>query len=357
MSRPLQVRINLSALQNNLAVARQRAPNSRIMAVIKANGYGHGLLRVARALAGAEGFAVIDLNDAVVLRDAGFRQRVLLLNGFYSPEELPVITEYSLTPVIHHQQQVDRLGSAVLPVKLDVFLKLNTGMNRLGFKPGAFPSALSALKQNRLVSGITLMTHFACADDAQGIAGQFEQFNKITARETLPRSLANSAALLRYPETHGDWVRPGIMLYGSSPFAETSAGQLGLQPAMTLESQIIATQDLQSGDKVGYTGLFTAEKAMRVGIVACGYADGYPRHARTGTPVCVEGKITRTLGRIAMDTLCVDLSEIPQAHVGTPVTLWGESLPVEEVGQAAGTVSYELFTKLNSRVPAVEYHG
>ncbi len=357
MSRPLQVRINLSALQNNLAVARQRAPNSRIMAVIKANGYGHGLLRVARALAGAEGFAVIDLNDAVVLRDAGFRQRVLLLNGFYSPEELPVITEYSLTPVIHHQQQVDRLGSAVLPVKLDVFLKLNTGMNRLGFKPGAFPSALSALKQNRLVSGITLMTHFACADDAQGIAGQFEQFNKITASETLPRSLANSAALLRYPETHGDWVRPGIMLYGSSPFAEKSAKQLGLQPAMTLESQIIATQDLQPGDKVGYTGLFTAGKAMRVGIVACGYADGYPRHARTGTPVCVEGKITCTLGRIAMDTLCVDLSEIPQAHVGTPVTLWGEGLPVEEVAKAAGTVSYELFTKLNSRVPVVETYG
>jgi alanine racemase len=356
MSRPLQVRINLSALQNNLAVARQRAPHSRIMAVIKANGYGHGLLRVARALAGAEGFAVIDLNDAVVLRDAGFRQRVLLLNGFYSPEELPVITEYSLTPVIHHQQQVDRLGSATLPVRLDVFLKLNTGMNRLGFKPGAFPSALSALKQNRLVPGITLMTHFACADDAQGIAGQFEQFNKITARETLPRSLANSAALLRYPETHGDWVRPGIMLYGSSPFTETSAGQLGLQPAMTLESEIIATQDLQPGDKVGYTGLFTAEKAMRVGIVACGYADGYPRHARTGTPVCVEGKITRTLGRIAMDTLCVDLSEIPQAHVGTPVTLWGEGLPVEEVATAAGTVSYELFTKLNSRVPVIE-HG
>jgi alanine racemase len=357
MSRPLQARINLSALQSNLAVARQRAPDSRIIAVIKANGYGHGLLRVARALAGAEGFAVIDLNDAVVLRDAGFRQRVLLLNGFYSPEELPVITEYSLTPVIHQQQQVDSLGSAVLPVKLDVFLKVNTGMNRLGFKPGAFPFALSALKQNRIVSGITLMTHFACADDAQGIAGQFEQFNKITARETLPRSLANSAALLRYPETHGAWVRPGIMLYGSSPFAETSAGQLGLQPAMTLESQIIATQDLQPGDKVGYTGLFTAEKAMRVGIVACGYADGYPRHASTGTPVCVEGKITRTLGRIAMDTLCVDLSEIPQAHVGTPVTLWGEGLPVEEVAKAAGTVSYELFTKLNSRVPVVETYG
>jgi alanine racemase len=327
------------------------------MAVIKANGYGHGLLRVARALAGAEGFAVIDINDAVDLRDAGFRQRVLLLNGFYCPEELPVIAKYSLTPVIHQQEQLHRLGSAALPVKLDVFLKLNTGMNRLGFTPGAFHSALSALKQSRIVSGITLMTHFASADDEQGIAGQFEQFNKIAASESLPCSLANSAALLRYPETHSDWVRPGIMLYGSSPFAEKSAKQLGLQPVMTLQSQIIATQDLQPGDKVGYTGLFTAEKAMRVGIVACGYADGYPRHARTGTPVCVEGKITRTLGRISMDTLCVDLSEIPQAHVGTPVTLWGEGLPVEEVAKAAGTVSYELFTKLNSRVPAVEYHG
>lgn len=357
MSRPLQARINLSALQNNLAVARQRAPNSRIMAVIKANGYGHGLLRVARALASAEGFAVIDINDAVDLRDAGFKQRVLLLNGFYSPEELPVIAEYSLTPVIHQQEQLDRLGSVALPVKLDVFLKLNTGMNRLGFKPGAFHSALSALKQSRIVSGITLMTHFASADDEQGIAGQFEQFNKIAASESLPCSLANSAALLRYPETHSDWVRPGIMLYGSSPFADKSAKQLGLQPVMTLQSQIIATQDLQPGDKVGYTGLFTAEKAMRVGIVACGYADGYPRHARTGTPVCVEGKITRTLGRISMDTLCVDLSEIPQVHVGTPVTLWGEGLPVEEVAKAAGTVSYELFTKLNSRVPVIETNG
>ncbi|HEY6281425.1 MAG TPA: alanine racemase [Burkholderiales bacterium] len=357
MSRPLQARINLSALQNNLAVAKQCAPNSRIMAVIKANGYGHGLLRVARALAGAEGFAVIDINDAVDLRDAGFKQRVLLLNGFYSPEELPVIAEYSLTSVIHQQEQLDRLGSAALPVKLDVFLKLNTGMNRLGFKPGAFHSALSALKQSRIVSGITLMTHFASADDEQGIAGQFEQFNKIAASESLPCSLANSAALLRYPETHSDWVRPGIMLYGSSPFAEKSAKQLGLQPVMTLQSQIIATQDLQPGDKVGYTGLFTAEKAMRVGIVACGYADGYPRHARTGTPVCVEGKITRTLGRISMDTLCVDLSEIPDAAAGTPVILWGEGNPIEEVARAAGTVNYELFTKLNSRVPVIETNG
>ena len=357
MSRPLQARINLSALQSNLAVAKQHAPHSRIMAVIKANGYGHGLLRVARSLAGADGFAVIELNDAVALRDAGLQQKILLLNGYYGVEELPVIAAHGLAVVIHNQEQLDMLATAPLPVKLEVFLKFNTGMNRLGFRPEAANAVLAQLKNNKQVGGITLMTHFAFADVKEGIAEQLEQFNRIAARANMPQSLANSAALLRYPESHADWVRPGIMLYGSSPFAETSAKQLGLRPVMTLQSQIIATQDLQPGDKVGYTGVFTAEKRMTIGIVACGYADGYPRHARSGTPVCVEGKITRTLGRIAMDMLCVDLSGIPDAAVGTPVTLWGEGNPIEDVAKAAGTVSYELFTKLNSRVPVIETHG
>ncbi|HSS46531.1 MAG TPA: alanine racemase [Burkholderiales bacterium] len=354
MTRPIQARISFSALQHNLAVARQRAPDSRIMAVIKANGYGHGLLRAAGALTGAEGFAVIDLNDAVILRKAGFRQCILLLNGFYSVDELPVVAENGLAVVIHNKEQLEMLEAAALPVRLDVFLKLNTGMNRLGFKVEAFSGILQRLKQNRQVGSITLMTHFACADDEQGIDAQLKQFNKIAAGQNLPKSLANSAAVLRYPEAHANWVRPGIMLYGSSPFAEKSAKELGLQPVMTLTSRIIAMQDLQPGERVGYTGLFTAAKPMKVGIVACGYADGYPRHARTGTPVNVSGKITRTLGRISMDTLGVDLSEIPEAGVDAPVTLWGEGLPVEDVAKAAGTVSYELFTKLNSRVPVVE---
>ncbi|HVS27578.1 MAG TPA: alanine racemase [Burkholderiales bacterium] len=357
MTRPIQAHISLSALQSNLAVARQRAPDSRIMAVIKANGYGHGLLRAAGGLTGAEGFAVIDLNDAVVLREAGFRQRILLLNGFYSVDELPAVAENGLAVVIHHKEQLEMLEAIALPVRLEVFLKLNTGMNRLGFKVEAFGGILQRLKQNRQVGSITLMTHFACADDEQGIDAQLKQFNKIAAGQNLPKSLANSAAVLRYPEAHADWVRPGIMLYGSSPFAEKSAKELGLQPVMTLTSRIIATQDLQPGDRVGYTGLFTAEKPMKVGIVACGYADGYPRHARTGTPVNVNGKITRTLGRISMDTLGVDLSEIPEAGVDAPVTLWGEGLPADDVAKAAGTVSYELFTKLNSRVPVIETHG
>lgn len=357
MTRPIQARISFPALQNNLDVARQSAPGSRIMAVIKANGYGHGLLRAAGAFTGAEGFAVIDLNDAVVLRAAGFRQRILLLNGFYGVDELPAIAENSLAVVIHHEEQLQILEATSLPVRLDVFLKLNTGMNRLGFKVEAFSGILQRLKRNRQVGSITLMTHFACADDEQGVDAQLQQFNKIAGGQNLPKSLANSAAVLRYPETHADWVRPGIMLYGSSPFAEKSAKELGLLPAMTFSSRIIATQDLQPDERVGYTGLFTAEKPMKVGIVACGYADGYPRHARTGTPVIVNGKLTRTLGRISMDTLCVDLSEIPDAGVGAPVTLWGEGLPVEDVAQVAGTVSYELFTKLNPRVPVVEFHG
>ena len=357
MSRPLQARINLSALQNNLAVARQHAPKSRIMAVIKANGYGHGLLRMARALADADGFAVIELNDAVALRETGLQQKILLLNGYYSVEELPVIAAHGLAVVIHNQEQLDMLAAAPLPVKLEVFLKFNTGMNRLGFRPEAANAVLEQLKNSRQVGGITLMTHFAFADVKEGIAEQLEQFNRIAARANMSQSLANSAALLRYPESHADWVRPGIMLYGSSPYDDVGARELGLQPVMTLASRIIAKQELQAGERVGYTGVFTAEKQMTIGIVACGYADGYPRHARTGTPVNVNGKITRTLGRIAMDMLCVDLSEIPDAAVGTPVTLWGEGNPIEDVAKAAGTVSYELFTKLNSRVPVIETHG
>ena len=357
MSRPLQARINLSALQNNLAVAKQHAPKSRIMAVIKANGYGHGLLRVARALAGADGFAVIELNDAVALREAGLQQKILLLNGYYGVEELPVIAAHGLAVVIHNQEQLDMLAAAPLPVKLEVFLKFNTGMNRLGFMPETVNAVLAQLKNNKQAGGITLMTHFAFADVKEGIGAQLERFNKLAAGVNMPKSLANSAALLRYPESHADWVRPGIMLYGSSPYGDVGAGELGLQPVMTLVSRIIAKQELQPGERVGYTGVFTAEKQMTIGIVACGYADGYPRHARSGTPVNVNDKITRTLGRIAMDMLCVDLSGIPGAAIGTPVTLWGEGNPIEDVAKAAGTVSYELFTKLNSRVPVVETHG
>jgi alanine racemase len=350
MSRPIQAHIDLSALQNNLRVARRLA-SSRIMAVIKANAYGHGLLRAAEALNEAEGFALLDVRDAIALREAGFRQTILLLEGFFTPDELPLLAEYELSTVIHSPQQLAMLDAYPRRNTLSVWLKINTGMNRLGFAPEQVPAVMEKLKSHLAVGEVTLMTHFSHADEAEGVAEQLERFKGLTATYRVPRSLANSAALLRYPATHSEWVRPGIMLYGASPFADTSAQQFGLHPVMTLTSEIISVRELKTDDRVGYAGLFRADKTMRIGTVACGYADGYPRHAPTGTPILVNGQRTRTLGRVSMDMLAVDLSELPDADAGSRATLWGAGLPVEEVASTAGTVSYELMCALTARVP------
>ena len=357
MPRPIQAHIDLSALENNLQVAR-RATSARIMSVVKANGYGHGLLRAAEALAATDGFALLDIQDAVQLREAGYRQPILLLEGFFGVEDLPVIAEYDLASVIHNAEQVAMLGNYPGRRKFDVWLKVNSGMNRLGFAPQQVAQIMEQLRRHRAVRDITLMTHFANADEASGVAEPLALFNDVAAPHRVARSLANSAALLRYPATHGDWVRPGIMLYGASPFPPSdeqcvSAQQLGLKPAMTLTSRIIATQQLRAGDAVGYGAQFRAEHNMRIGVVACGYADGYPRHAPNGTPILVDGQRCQTAGRVAMDMLYVDLSASPQADVGSPVVLWGKGLPVEDVAHAAGTVSYELMCALNRRVPIV----
>ena len=352
MSRPIQACIDLHALERNLRVAR-RATGARIMAVIKAEGYGHGLMRVAEALSGADGFALLDIRDALRLREAGFRQKILLLEGAFDAEDLALAAGHELACVVHGDWQLALLDACPRSGALDVWLKVNTGMNRLGFAPQRVAQVMEALRRHRAVREVTLMTHFANADEARGIAEPLALFNSIAASHRCARSLANSAALLRYPEAHGDWVRPGIMLYGASPFAETSAQQLGLKPVMTLGSRIIAVQELRAGDEAGYGSLFRAEHSMRVGIVACGYADGYPRHAPTGTPVLVEGQRTRTLGRVSMDMLFVDLRALPQAGVGSSVVLWGEGMPVEEVARAAGTISYELTCALAARVPVV----
>jgi len=350
MSRPIQAHIDLSALQSNLRVARRQAP-SRIMAVIKANAYGHGLLRVAEALSEAEGLAMLDVRDAIALREAGCRQTILLLEGFFTADELPLLAEYDLSSVIHSSQQLAMLDAYPRREGLSVWLKINTGMSRLGFEPEQLPSVMEKLKSHRTVRDITLMTHFSHADEAEGVAEQVERFKGLTAAYRIPRSLANSAALLRYPSSHSEWVRPGIMLYGASPFADTTAQQLGLRPVMTLSSELISVRELKTGDRVGYAGLFRAERSMRIGTVACGYADGYPRHAPTGTPILVNGQRTRTLGRVSMDMLSVDLSEVSNADVGSTVTLWGAGLPVEEVARSAGTISYELTCALTARVP------
>ena len=353
MPRPIAARIDLSALQYNLHIAR-RATRARIMAVIKAAAYGHGLLRAAQALNEADGFALLDIRDAVQLREAGFRQTILLLEGFFTREDVLQAAEYDLACVIHSPQQIALLDASPRQGNLQVWLKVNTGMNRLGFVPQDVPAVMEKLKAHPAVRDITLMTHFSHADEATGVSAQLEVFNALAAPYRVARSLANSAALLRYPATHGDWVRPGIMLYGASPFAEISAQHLGLRAVMTLHSEIIAVRKLQPGDAIGYGGQFHAQHPMRVGIVACGYADGYPRHASTGTPVGVEGQRTRTLGRVSMDMMTVDLSALPAAAVGSRVTLWGEGLPVEEVANAAGTLSYELLCALTARVPIEE---
>ncbi|MDD2721053.1 MAG: alanine racemase [Gallionella sp.] len=352
MPRPIQAKVDLNALESNLYVARH-ATSSRIMAVIKANAYGHGLLRAAEALADADGFALLDMADAVRLREAGYRQTILLLEGVFDAQDMALAAEYDLACVIHSPWQIALLDAYPARGALDVWLKVNSGMTRLGFAPHELDGAMQALRRHKAVHEITLMTHFAHADEARGVTEQLDVFNELAADYRVTRSLANSAALLRHRFTHGDWVRPGIMLYGASPFADVTARQLGLRPVMTLESRIIAVQQLRAGDEIGYGALFRADRAMRVGVVACGYADGYPRHAPNGTPMQVDGQPSRLLGRVSMDMLYVDLSHLPGSGVGSVVTLWGEGVPIEEVAEAAGTISYELMCAVTARVPVI----
>ncbi len=354
MSRPITATIDAGALAHNLEIARARAPHSKVFAVIKANAYGHGLLRAAAAMKGADGFAVLEFDAAIRLRETGFRQRILLLEGFFDAEEAAVGATRKIAAVIHTTEQFNLLRTLPADSRLDVLLKINSGMNRLGFAPAAVPAAYATLQDMPAVGKITLMTHFADADDERGIGWQMEILEGAVAGIAAPRCLANSAATLRHPESHFDWIRPGIMLYGSSPFAETSAAKLGLLPVMTLASRIIAVRELQPGDTVGYGSTFRAERPMRIGVVACGYADGYPRHAPSGTPIRVGDRLTATVGRVSMDLLCADITAMPEAGIGTPVVLWGEGNPIDDVARAAGTVSYELMCALAPRVPVVE---
>jgi alanine racemase len=359
MPRPIRATIDLGALRHNFEIARHHAGSASIWAVIKANGYGHGLLRVAGALAGlADGYALIELEAAMALREAGINAPILMMEGFYEAEDLTVFAEHRLTPVLHSRQQIELLLRAGLPTQLPICLKLNTGMNRLGFGAADFPPVLERIVASRLASSIMLMSHFADADEQRGIADQFARFQTMRGARALPFTLANSGALLRFPETcggRGDWVRPGIMLYGSSPFPWLkSAADIGLRPVMTLTTELIGVQQIATNDRVGYGGSFVADKPMRIGLAACGYGDGYPRHAPTGTPILVGGRRTRSLGRVSMDKIAVDLTDLAHAGIGTPVTLWGDGLPADEVATAAGTVSYELFCALNARVPVIE---
>lgn len=352
MPRPIQARIDLSALENNLNIVRRRTA-ARVMAVVKANAYGHGLLRVVDALSAADGFALLDIADAIALRERGYRQPILLLEGFFTRDDVPLLAEYHLSSVIHSPHQLEMLDAYPQRRTLDVWLKVNSGMNRLGVSLHDAPQMLERLQSHPAIRSVTLMTHFSHADEPRGVAEQWQHFGALGGNHALQQSAANSAAIVRYPNTHADWVRPGVMLYGSSPFSDTSAASLGLCPVMTLQSEIISVKSLRNGDYVGYGGLFQADAPTRIGVVACGYADGYPRHAQTGTPVLVDGQRTRTLGRVSMDMLCVDLTALPGAEVGSKVTLWGQGMPIDEVARAAGTISYELMCAVAARVPFV----
>ncbi|HMO45061.1 MAG TPA: alanine racemase [Rubrivivax sp.] len=364
MPRPIEALIHTEALAHNLGRAREAAPDARVWAVVKANAYGHGIERAYAGLRGADGFALLDLDEAERVRRLGWRGPILLLEGCFEPRDLELCSRLNLWHAVHCDAQVDWLAAHKTQAPQRVFLKLNSGMNRLGFRPDAFRAAWARLNALPQVDEISLMTHFADADadvdSGRGIAQQLAVFEDACRDLPGERSSSNSAATLRcgaVPAVAGDWVRAGIMVYGSAPdYPAHDIAHWRLQPAMTLRSRLIACQQLQPGDSVGYGSAFVAGAPLRIGIAACGYADGYPRLCGTGTPVLVDGVRTRTVGRVSMDMLAVDLAPLPQAGPGSEVTLWGEGpngtrLAIDEVARAAGTIGYELMCALAPRVP------
>jgi alanine racemase len=360
MPRPIQALIHTEALRHNLARMRQAVPDAKVWAVVKANAYGHGIERVYEPLRGADGFALLDLQEAERVRALGWRGPILLLEGVFEPRDLELCSRLGLWHTVHCDEQVGWLAAHKTQVPHRVFLKMNSGMNRLGFTPQRYRAAWARLSALPQVEEISLITHFSDADGARGIAHQMRVFAETTRDLPGERSLANSAASLRHaadPQVRADWIRPGIAVYGSAPdFPEHDIAHWRLQPTMTLAARLLGVQQLQAGDTVGYGSSFTADGPLRIGIVACGYADGYPRHCSTGTPVLVDGVRTRLVGRVSMDMLAVDLTPVAQAGFGSEVTLWGKAangavLPIDEVAASAGTLSYELMCALAQRVP------
>jgi alanine racemase len=361
MPRPVEALIHTDALAHNLRRAREAAPDAKVWAIVKANAYGHGIERAFAGLRGADGFALLDLNEAERVRALGWRGPILLLEGCFDARDLEVCSRLNLWHTVHHEAQIDMLAAHKTHTPHHVFLKLNSGMNRLGFRPAAYPHAWRRLSGLTQVESIALMTHLSDADGARGVEHQLAAFEQATHDLPGERTLANSAATLRFAPgreaVRGDWVRPGIMVYGSSPdYPQHSIVDWDLHPAMSLRAQVIATQELRRGEQVGYGSRFIAERDMRIGVIACGYADGYPRVVPDGTPVLVGDLRTRLVGRVSMDMITIDLTAAPEAGIGSVATLWGASeggalLAIDEVAQAAGTVGYELMCALAQRVP------
>lgn len=375
MPRPIAVHISIPALQHNLEQIRQvlaqqaqslQRMSPKVWAVMKANAYGHGITEAVQGFAQADGLAMLDFDEALRCRQLGWGKPIMLLEGFFTLEDLHLVDQYQLTTVVHSPEQLSLLERHVTQLQrpLAIMAKLNTGMNRLGFAPDQFGDAfrrLQQLRQQGYVSQLGKMTHFARADDDPSITyQQLQCFNQYTSHLDGMISVCNSAGTLtaslqqHLPAQFEQWVRPGVCLYGASPFAALSAKDLGLQPAQTLKAEIISVRNLAAHQGVGYGHNFISPTPMRLGVVACGYADGYPRHAPTGTPIWVEGQPTRLVGRVSMDMLMVDLSTLPQAKVGSSVVLWGQGGPsVDEVAMASGTIGYELLCAVAPRVPRI----
>lgn len=359
MTRAARAVINLSALQHNLQRAKAAAPRSRHFAIIKANGYGHGMVDVAQALPDADGFGVASVEEAMEIKAKGIAQPVLLLEGFFQTDELIQIQQNDIQIVVHHEQQLlaledaNKIGlSSQKPIT--VWLKVDTGMNRLGFSPSEVEDKYKRLLNCDVVdNAIRLMTHFANADDMHNktTQQQIELFSTVLPDENIERSIANSAGILGWMGSYSNFARPGILLYGASPFLEETGSARGLQPVMTLSSEIIAIKQCKKGDAVGYGGAWQCDEDMPIGVIGIGYGDGYPRHAVNGTPVLVNGKRVPLVGRVSMDMICVDLRTQPDAQIGNEVILWGEGLPAEEVAEASSTIAYDLFCGVTTRVP------
>lgn len=358
MSRPTQISIHLSALLNNLNKVKTCAPLQKVMAVVKANAYGHGAVRIAKiAEPSVDAFAVCSLDEALTLREKGIQKPLVLLEGFFYVDELSSIAHHQFEVVIHTPLQIEQLLTTSLPSPINIWLKIDTGMHRLGFIPDEIKSLYDRLKSHPAHIGkIRIMSHLSCADDRQDHTTELQTqiFKKTTHPFDVETSLANSAGVMGWPQTHAHWVRPGIMLYGVSPFLHRTGQDEGLQPVMTLQSMLISVKHYHFGDAIGYGASWHCPQTMPVGIVAIGYADGYPRHAPTGTPVLVNGQRVPLIGRVSMDMLAVDLRNQPHAKVGDPVILWGKGLPVEEIATCAGTIAYQLLCNMNPRVRRIE---
>ena len=353
MVRAAQAAIDLAALRLNLTRVKQAAPGARVMAVVKADAYGHGIVPVARALGEADALGVACLEEAMTLRGGGIRTPIVLLEGALDAEELAAAAEAHLTLVVHMREQVEMLVRTRLSRPLEIWVKVDTGMHRLGLEPRDVPETWRRLQGCPQVSRLTgLLSHLACADDLANplTAEQVSLFAKVARRIGGERSLANSAAILAWPSTHAHWVRPGIMLYGVSPFPARNGADEALRPVMTLSARLLAVRQCRQGQGVGYGASWRCPEDMPVGIVSIGYGDGYPRHALPGTPILVNGKRVHLIGRVSMDMLHVDLRPTPEARVGDPVVLWGEGLPVEEVARRSGTIAYELLCQVTQRV-------